>query len=301
MLARATILHSYCGHPSLNQVCHGLFEWWAVDRKLQDDRGHLHVDCLLSLSTSAESWYCNAWPDKGVAITLWYLSNNISYQVVAQAFGVAQSIVAFIVIEVCLVMKGELYGTIIRLEPLETVSVPGMLSLACSMVVLCCDVQNLLSRMKLEHYSERLTHRSHVALCCDGVFCYNNNLSVKIRQGTSRSQVEGPCRVQPVFLCIAGWKFMHPLCSLFQAIRGFIVLGFPHCVGAIDCTHVYIRVPDVDAEAYIDRKKCFSVIVQAIIDSTGLFVDTSVGNVGRDHDAHVLRCSNVFDVMETGP
>lgn len=40
--------------------------------------------------------------------------------------------------------------------------------------------------------------------------------------------------------------------------------------------------------------------MQAVVDSNGLFVDTSVGSVGRDHDAHVLRCSNVFDTIESG-
>lgn len=83
-------------------------------------------------------------------------------------------------------------------------------------------------------------------------------------------------------------------------MRGFAAWGFPHCVGAMDGCHIYVCVPDEDADAYIDRKHRHSVVLQAVVDHKGVFVDVSVGNVGRDHDAHVLRCSNFFDAMDAG-
>lgn len=76
-------------------------------------------------------------------------------------------------------------------------------------------------------------------------------------------------------------------------MRGFMAMGYPQCAGAIDCFYVYIH--EEDTAAYIDMKQHYSIIVQAIVDHQGIFVDTSVGNIGRDHDAHVLRCSNVFE------
>lgn len=85
-----------------------------------------------------------------------------------------------------------------------------------------------------------------------------------------------------------------------QAIGGFGQLGFPHCVGAMDSSHIYIRAPQDDPEAYINRKQRHSVVLQATVNHLGKFVDVSIGNVGHDHDAHVLRCSNIFDAMDAG-
>lgn len=68
----------------------------------------------------------------------------------------------------------------------------------------------------------------------------------------------------------------------------------------MDGCHIYIRAPQDDPEAYINRKQRHSVVLQAVVNHAGKFTDVLVGNVGRDHDAHVLRCSNIFDAMDAG-
>lgn len=68
--------------------------------------------------------------EERVAITLWYLSNTISYRVVGLAFGVARSTVATIVIKVCLVVEGELYTSIINPGNPEELCVTWVLRLA---------------------------------------------------------------------------------------------------------------------------------------------------------------------------
>lgn len=66
----------------------------------------------------------------------------------------------------------------------------------------------------------------------------------------------------------------------------------------MDGCHVYIRAPVDDHTAYINRKNWYSILFQATVDLTGKFVEVSVWNVGRDHDAHVFQCSNIFDAMD---
>lgn len=55
-----------------------------------------------------------------------------------------------------------------------------------------------------------------------------------------------------------------------------------------------------DPVAYISQKYCHSVLLQGIMDYRGKFVGVSMGNVGCDHNAHVLQCSNIFYTMDTG-
>lgn len=83
-------------------------------------------------------------------------------------------------------------------------------------------------------------------------------------------------------------------------MQGFAALGFPHCVGAMDGCHIYIRAPAEDPEVCINRKHRHTVLLQATVDHTGRFTDAAIGNIGRDHDAHFLRSSNIFDAMDAG-
>lgn len=68
----------------------------------------------------------------------------------------------------------------------------------------------------------------------------------------------------------------------------------------MDGCHVYICAPQDDPEAYNNRKQRHSVLFQATMDHLGKFIEVSVGNVGCDHDSHVLCCSNIFDAMDAG-
>lgn len=59
-----------------------------------------------------------------------------------------------------------------------------------------------------------------------------------------------------------------------------------------------IRALEEQAEIYVNQKNLCSVVLQATINHHGHFTDVSVGNLGRDRDAHVLYCSNIFDAMD---
>uniref|UniRef100_A0A8C2JXU0 DDE Tnp4 domain-containing protein n=1 Tax=Cyprinus carpio TaxID=7962 RepID=A0A8C2JXU0_CYPCA len=76
--------------------------------------------------------------------------------------------------------------------------------------------------------------------------------------------------------------------------EGFACLAghnsFKKVAGAIDGCHIRIRPPaGQQKQCYINRKLFPSIILQAITDSTGKFLDIYVGNPGSVHDALVLR------------
>ena len=47
--------------------------------------------------------------------------------------------------------------------------------------------------------------------------------------------------------------------------------GFPMCAGAIDGTHVPIKVPSQNHTDYVNRKSYHSIIMQALVDSRYLY------------------------------
>ena len=64
--------------------------------------------------------------------------------------------------------------------------------------------------------------------------------------------------------------------------------GFPQTVGAKDGTHIPIIQPQQVASDYYNRKGYYSVIMQAMVDFRGLFMDVNIGWPGKVHDARVL-------------
>ncbi|KAJ7332274.1 hypothetical protein JRQ81_014454 [Phrynocephalus forsythii] len=77
-------------------------------------------------------------------------------------------------------------------------------------------------------------------------------------------------------------------------------LGFPHCLGAIDGTHITITAPKLQGQAYYNRKSFHSVLLQAACDGDGVFFSMLAGHSGVNHDAHVFRSSKLFRRMEDG-
>lgn len=71
----------------------------------------------------------------------------------------------------------------------------------------------------------------------------------------------------------------------------------PQCVGAIDGSHIPIKAPVEYPRDYYNRKGCHSVVLQAVVDSKGLFWDVCVGYPGSVHDARVLRQSHLWAVL----
>ena len=70
--------------------------------------------------------------------------------------------------------------------------------------------------------------------------------------------------------------------------------GFPQTVGAIDGTHIPILRPKESGSDYYNRKSYHSILMQAIVDFRGLFIDVNIGWPGKVHDARVFANSSCY-------
>ncbi|KAJ7344461.1 hypothetical protein JRQ81_000411 [Phrynocephalus forsythii] len=78
-------------------------------------------------------------------------------------------------------------------------------------------------------------------------------------------------------------------------------LGFPHCLGSVDGTHVAITPPKLQGQAYFHRKSFHSVLLQAACDGDGIFFSMLAGHSGVYHDAHVFWSSMLFKKWRKEP
>ena len=90
--------------------------------------------------------------------------------------------------------------------------------------------------------------------------------------------------------------------TLENVIKGFEAKRqFPNCFGAIDCSHFRITTPHIDSyKAYVDRSGHKSVVVQAVVDCNGRFIDVFSGFPGSVHDARIFSHSNIFEALHEG-
>ncbi|XP_065891631.1 uncharacterized protein [Dysidea avara] len=89
--------------------------------------------------------------------------------------------------------------------------------------------------------------------------------------------------------------------QLKEIIREFETLwGFPQTVGAIDGSHIPILKPQECPSDYYNRKGFYSIIVQAVVDSQGRFIDVNIGWPGKVHDARVLANSTIYKKCNDG-
>ncbi|XP_065261278.1 uncharacterized protein LOC135879283 [Emys orbicularis] len=83
-------------------------------------------------------------------------------------------------------------------------------------------------------------------------------------------------------------------------VDGFAAMGFPNCGEAIDGTHIPILAPDHLANQYVNRKRYFLMVLQALVDHKGRFIDINVGWPGKVHDARLFRNSGLFEQLQEG-
>ncbi|XP_036327230.1 protein ALP1-like [Rhagoletis pomonella] len=72
----------------------------------------------------------------------------------------------------------------------------------------------------------------------------------------------------------------------------------PGVIGAIDCTHIVIKGPKDQKQMYFNRKKSYSLVLQAVVDADKKFTDITCGKPGSLHDFRVLRRSKLFHDAE---
>ena len=78
---------------------------------------------------------------------------------------------------------------------------------------------------------------------------------------------------------------------------------YPNCpsnvFGAIDCTYIYVKIPDDDHWfEYIDKDKDICIKAQILCNYNYEIVDVLVGYPGSVHDISIFQVSNVFDYFE---
>lgn len=70
--------------------------------------------------------------------------------------------------------------------------------------------------------------------------------------------------------------------------------GISNVLGAIDGSHIRIEKPATNARDYCNRKKFFSINLQAVVDANMRFTNIYCGEPGSLHDARVFRRSPLF-------
>ncbi|KAM7177895.1 uncharacterized protein RBU57_001288 [Macrochelys suwanniensis] len=88
--------------------------------------------------------------------------------------------------------------------------------------------------------------------------------------------------------------------NVHDIVAGFAQMGFPNCGGAIDGTHIPILAPAHLASEYINRKGYFSMVLQALVDHRGRFIDINAGWPGKVNDADIFQNTGLFRKMQSG-
>jgi len=78
------------------------------------------------------------------------------------------------------------------------------------------------------------------------------------------------------------------------------IAGFPNVIGAIDCTHVPIKSPTVNEDAYVNRKGVHTINVQAVCDANMRLLDIVAKWPGGTHDSFIWRSSSLHQLFEDG-
>ncbi|KAJ1150652.1 hypothetical protein NDU88_003442 [Pleurodeles waltl] len=80
----------------------------------------------------------------------------------------------------------------------------------------------------------------------------------------------------------------------------YLINGYPHVLGAIDCTHVFLVPPAATEHLYCNRKHTHSINVQAIVDHQGLITNIVVKYPGSVHDSFIFRHSTINQHFQDG-
>lgn len=83
--------------------------------------------------------------------------------------------------------------------------------------------------------------------------------------------------------------------------RWAATLGFPFCLGAIDCTHIKIDKPSgAFGDNFINRKGVATFNVQATCDENYKFTSIDVGWPGSVHDSRIFKLSTLYAHLSRG-
>ncbi|KAJ1177843.1 hypothetical protein NDU88_003095 [Pleurodeles waltl] len=80
----------------------------------------------------------------------------------------------------------------------------------------------------------------------------------------------------------------------------YLINGFPHVLGAIDCTHVRLVPPAATEHLYRNRKHTRSINVQAIVDHQGLITNIVAKYHGSVHDSFIFHHCTINQHFQDG-
>ncbi|CAM5148172.1 unnamed protein product [Eretmochelys imbricata] len=83
-------------------------------------------------------------------------------------------------------------------------------------------------------------------------------------------------------------------------VNGFALMSLPNCGGAIDGMHIPILAPAHLASQYVNQKWYFSMVLQALVDHRGHFIDINAGWPGKVHDPCIFRNTGLFRKLQAG-
>ncbi|XP_037940666.1 uncharacterized protein LOC119673458 [Teleopsis dalmanni] len=83
-----------------------------------------------------------------------------------------------------------------------------------------------------------------------------------------------------------------------ECIRGFEVLGFPQCLGAMYGSHIEIKPESQNAVDYYNYKGWYSIVLFALVDYRYRFLYRNVGYPGRVNDSFIFENSSLKRQLE---
>ena len=112
---------------------------------------------------------------------------------------------------------------------------------------------------------------------------------------TFKTFEQGICGINCILivtLALADLPFPLDLQAIVNTKEGFMQYGgFPACIGAIDGTHIQIKPPPANEDAYVGRKGFHSINVQVVCDHNLIFTDVVVKWPGSTHDTTIYNSS----------
>ena len=86
--------------------------------------------------------------------------------------------------------------------------------------------------------------------------------------------------------------------KLFDIAQDFYSLwDLPHCIGAIDGSHIEIKKPPGSVSLYRNYKNFFSIVLQAVVDARCKFLVIDVGGYGHQLDTTTFRNSTFYTAL----
>jgi hypothetical protein len=81
-----------------------------------------------------------------------------------------------------------------------------------------------------------------------------------------------------------------------EIANNFSRYGLPNIIGAIDGSHIPIKKPTENGIDYFNRKKYYSMVLQAVCRHDLIFLDCDIRWPGSVHDGRVLRTSDMYPI-----